>query len=229
MKIKFGALVVEGRGKIGGQVASRNRAGSYLRNKVSPVNPNTSAQNNARSFLTTLSQAWRGLTAAQRSSWNNAVGDFAKTDVFGDLKNPSGFNLYQRLNLNLLHIGEATIDVAPLPSEVLTAGIGALSIDIGAGDAYTIATDAAVPTATSMEVWATPSLSPGKNFVKSELRLLEVFDAAAASPHDIKASYEARFGVATAGSKVFVQIKFVNQATGQASTTQQASTIVADT
>ena len=30
MKMKWGALVVDGRGKIGGQVASKNRAGAYL-------------------------------------------------------------------------------------------------------------------------------------------------------------------------------------------------------
>lgn len=227
--MKFGALVVDGRGKIGGHVASKNRAGAYLRTKVTPVNPNTSSQNAARSRLTTLSQAWRDLTQAQRDSWNSAVENFSKTDIFGDIKNPTGFNLFQRLNNVLTLIGEATINSAPQPSGVLTALIGALSVDVGAGDLMTIATGAAVPAGTSMIVRATPGLSPGINFVKSEYRVIQIFDAAAASPHDIKAAYQAKFGVPAEGQKVFVEISFVNQATGQVSTRQSTSAIVAST
>lgn len=227
--MKFGALVVDGRGKIGGHVASKNRGGAYLRTKVTPVNPNTSAQSASRNRLTTLSQSWRGLTAAQRATFNAAVGDFSKTDIFGDVKNPSGFNLYQRLNNNLSNIGVAAINVAPLASAVDTVSIGALTIDVGAGDAMTLALSASVPAGTSLQIWATPGLSPGVNFVKSEYRLLQVAAAAATSPVDIQSAYEARFGVPVAGQKVFVQIKFVNATTGQASTTQSTSTLVVST
>lgn len=229
MKAKFGAIVVAGSGKIGGHVASRNRAGAYFRTKVTPVNPQTSFQNTVRARLTTLAQAWRGLTAAQRAAWNASVGDFAKTDVFGDLKNPTGFNLYQRLNNNLASIGVAAIDVPPVPSEVSTVNIGALSIDIGAGDVNQIATSGNVPAGTTMQVWATPGLSPGISFVKSEYRLLQTFAAASASPHDIQTAYEARFGVPAAGQKVFCKIVFVNATTGQKSSEQSTNTIVLDT
>ena len=74
MKILWGALVVDGRRKIGGQVASKNRGGAYMRNKVTPVNPQTAAQTAIRNRLAGLSQAWRALTAAQRAAWNGAVG-----------------------------------------------------------------------------------------------------------------------------------------------------------
>ena len=37
MKTKFGAIIVAGSGKINGFVASKNRAGAYLRTKVTPV------------------------------------------------------------------------------------------------------------------------------------------------------------------------------------------------
>jgi hypothetical protein len=225
MKMKFGALVVDGRGKIGGHVASKNRAGAYLRTKVTPVNPNTSAQSEARSRLTGISQAWRALTVAQRASFNNAVQDFTKTDIFGDVKSPSGFNLYQRLNNNLSNIGAAAITVAPLASSVLTVVIGALVMD-ATTPAYTVALSGAVPAGTSMQIWATPGLSAGVSFVKSEYRLIQVEAAASGTPVDIAAAYTARYGSPVIGQKVFVQIKFVNTVTGQASTTQSASTLV---
>lgn len=226
MKVKWGAIVVAGRGKIGGHVASRNSAGAYFRTKVTPVNPSTSFQEEARNRLGTLSQNWRDLTEAQRTSWNSAVGDFAKTDIFGDLKNPTGFNLYQRLNNNLTVVGAANIDVAPLASEVLTETIGALVVDIGVGDAITIALADAVPAGTSIEIWATPALSQGKDFVKSEFRLVQVSPAATATPIDFQANYETRFGAPAEGGKVFCQIKYINNATGQASPVQKTSTTV---
>jgi hypothetical protein len=225
MKMKFGALVVDGRGKIGGHVASKNRAGAYLRTKVTPVNPNTSAQSSARNRLTTISQGWRALTAAARASFNNAVQDFTKTDIFGDVKSPSGFNLYQRLNNNLSNIGAAAITVAPLASAVPTVIIGALVFDITT-PTYTVGLSASVPAGSAMEIWATPGLSAGISFVKSEYRLIQVEAAASTSPVDIETAYLARYGAPVAGQKVFVQIKFVNILTGQASTTQSASTIV---
>jgi hypothetical protein len=120
MKMKFGALVVAGSGKIGGQVASRNRAGAYLRTKSTPINPQTASQSAVRSRLASISQSWRDLTAAQRAAWNGSVSNFQKTDVFGDLRNPTGFNLYQRLNNNLVTIGKTEIQVPPVPSEVLS-------------------------------------------------------------------------------------------------------------
>jgi len=229
MKIKWGALVVAGRGKIGGHVGSRNSAGDYLRTKVTPVNPNTSAQALVRNRLAVISQAWRGLTEDQRTSFNAAVSDFAKTDIFGDLKNPTGFNLYQRLNNNLSVVGATAITVAPRPEAVLTTVIGALAIDVGVGDAMTLATSGAVPAGTSMEIWGTPGLSPGKSFVKSEYRLLAVVAALGTSPFNLQSVITAKFGVPAVGSKVFAQIKFVNTTTGQASTTQSTSTIVVST
>jgi hypothetical protein len=91
MKMKFGAFVVAGSGKIGGHVASRNRSGAFLRTKVTPTNPQTGAQNAVRSLLASLSSAWRSLTGAQRAAWNGAVSAFPRTNVFGDIVNDGSY------------------------------------------------------------------------------------------------------------------------------------------
>jgi hypothetical protein len=113
MKIKYGSLVVDGSGKIGGHVASKGRAGSVLRTKITGINPQSSAQNKSRALLGSLSTGWSNLTEAQRDSWNGAVKDYATTDIFGDIKTPSGFNLYVKLNANLIASGQTAIDIAP--------------------------------------------------------------------------------------------------------------------
>ena len=133
MKVKWGLMVTEGRGKLGGHVASKNRASAYFRTKVTPVNPQSTAQNTVRSRLTTRAQAWKGLSAANRAAWNAAVGDFQKTNIFGDTVSPSGFNLYCMLNNNLLAAGQSAIAAPPIPEAVNDIIIGALTVAAGAG------------------------------------------------------------------------------------------------
>ena len=226
MKMKFGAIVVGGRGKIGGHVASQNRGGAYLRTKVTPVNPQTGAQLNVRSRLTNFSQAWSGLTEEQRLAWNNAVGDYARTDIFGDLRNPSGFNLFQRLNNNLAIVSESQIDTPPLPGAVGSCYATALSFsNLPSNLSLTLSNT--VPTATAVQVWATPPVSAGKSFVKSQFRLITVLASAATSPADISVAYVEKYGEgASAGQKVFVKTVAVSTETGQVSTPSQVSTIV---
>ena len=228
MKAKWGAIVVDGRGKIGGHVASKNRAGSYFRTKVTPVNPQTSAQTTVRNRFSGLSSAWRSLTAAQRASWNSAVSDFAKTDIFGDLKNPTGFNLYQRLNNNLLTCGEAAITTPPaaLAVDAFT------SMTVAAEDA-TVAEDVAITFTLDVaadhlvKVYATPPMSPGKSFVKSEYRLISILANSESSPYDATAEYQAVFGSTGAvGQKIFLKCIQVEETSGIAGTPIEASTLV---
>ena len=180
MKMKWGALVVDGRGKIGGQVASKNRSGAYLRTKVTPVNPRSGSQITVRNRLSGLSQGWRGLTAANRAAWNSAVSDFAKTNIFGDLVNPTGFNLYQRLNNNLLRIGEAALSTPPAPAAIDDIVIGALTAAAAAGT-VSLAYTASAGSGSEIEVYATPPLSAGVSFVKTEYRLIGSFTSDTAS------------------------------------------------
>lgn len=227
MKLKFGALVVAGRGKIGGHVASRNRSGAYLRTKVTPVNPATTSQTEVRSRFSGLSSGWRSLTAAQRNSFLGAVQAYATTDIFGDLKNPSGSNLYQRLNNNLLTIGESAITTAPAVAAVPTMSSMSLAAAAGA-QSFGITFAPVIPATVKFKVFATQAVSAGVNFVKSEYRLIGVADSTDTSVLDYSAEYIAKFGaVGAAGGKIFVKLVPVLVASGLEGTAITASAIIA--
>lgn len=226
MKVKFGSIVTEGRGKINGHVASRNRAGAYFRTKVTPVNPNTSYQATVRSRMAARAQAWRGLTASQRAAWNAAVKDFAKTDIFGDIQNPSGFNLYCSLNNNLINIGESALTTPPVASAVINFTSFSIAAAEGAGT-LTLTFAAAIAATEKILVFATPALSPGKNFVKSEFRQIDVLTNADTSPYSAETEYEAKFGdIGAAGQKIFVKLVPVSVASGQQGIGVIASAII---
>lgn len=225
MKIKFGSLVVDGRGKIGGHVASKNRGGSYLRTKVTPVNPQTTAQQNVRNSFTDLSQGWRGLTANQRLEWNNAVSNYTRTNIFGDLRTPSGKDLFQRLNGNLLAAGQATIN-----SPVMPQGSGSFTsftmVADTTGGGLDLTFAPTIPAGMTAIVTATAPVSPGVSFVKNKFRQIDELAAGTTSPQDVAAAYIAKFGALPAiGSKVFVKMDIVNNTSGERSVPIQAESI----
>lgn len=225
-KIKFGMMMTDARNKLGGQVFSKNRGGAYIRTKVTPANAQTSFQTAVRSILTFLAQNFRALTANQILAWNNAVSDFSGTDIFGDVRNPSGINLYIRLNANLAKIGEAYITAPPLPTNVEALTGITLAAAAGAGTVSIGADQAAVGAGLKMYIEATPGLSPGKNFVKSEFRTIGYTGIAAVLPYAAGALYTAKFGAMTAGQKLFVRVRTVDTVTGLESLSQVVETII---
>lgn len=214
MKAKFGSIVVDGRGKLGGHVYSKNRGGAYVRTKVTPVNPQTTAQLLVRGFFTMLSQSWRTLTDTQRQAWNGAVENFQRTDIFGDIKKPSGINLYMRLNQNLLNAGGAIIDTPPAPTST-PESITFSSAPNGTVPALSIVfAPSPVPADVAYVIEATPCLSPGKSFIKNQYRNIKVIPAAGATPNNALAAYTAKFGDLVTGQIVGLRIKAVDLLTG---------------
>jgi hypothetical protein len=223
MKAQFGALVVAGSGKINGWVASRNRGGAYFRTKVTPINPSTAAQQNARGILGSLSTQWSQLTEAERLSFNNAVADFATTDIFGDIRNPSGINLFVKLNTNLINTGQGQITSAPAKEEFLYSGIVSVDMDVSLQTALvTLAnTDNG---GSKVLVLATPTLSNGTTFVKNRLRVVASADIVV-DEIDLTAGYLAKYGAFALGANIVVGFRIIS-ATGQASVFQSLKAAV---
>lgn len=226
MKIIYsGIAMVDGRGKINGSVASKNKGGAYVRTKVTPTNPQTTSQQNARNRLATASQAWRDLTESERQSWIDAAPNFPYTDVFGQSKQLSGFQLYVKLNSNLALIGEAAIDVAPAPVAIPQLELATLVADDSANTVIITGTTP-VPADFAMVVMATPNVTAGKSFVKNLFRFVAALAAAATSPFAITVPYVALFGDPVEGNKIFVKCFYISTITGQAGIPVQAQTIV---
>jgi hypothetical protein len=155
------------------------------------------------------------------------VSNFARTDIFGNLKNPSGFNLYQRLNNNVLTFGEEANVLPPQP--VSTDQFSNLVLTAAAGTpALSLALDIVVGASSGVKVFATPPLSPGVDFVKSEYRLIDTDSSVGPSPINLLTLYTAKFGsIGTAGQKIFVKLVPCGFDTGIEGTAVTASAIIA--
>jgi hypothetical protein len=223
-KVKFSALVSEMRNKLNGSVFSKNRAGNYLRNKVTPVNPQTSFQTAVRSRFGTLSAGFRDLTASQVAAWNSASANFPVIDIFGDTKFLSGIQLYVRLNSNLEQAGQVSIANPPAPALAPTPGLVSVESDVSDGTITATFTEATVVAGQTLMIWATPPVSNGKSYVKNLFRSLGTFTITT-NEADITAAYVARFGTLAVGQKTFYRAVYINNTSGQQSVPIEVSTV----
>lgn len=207
MKIKFGAIVTDGRGKIGGHVASKNRSGAYMRTKVTPVNPNTTAQSKARNLLTSFSQMWRTLTDEQRKAWSGAVSDYAKTDIFGDIKKPTGLNLFIKVNTNLSNVEMLPVLVPQPLVEAPASSLNQAVFSLGSGE-LTIEYNGYDFNGKYVLIRATKPLSAGVSFVKSEFRVIGNGQVNAGNIV-LSNAYQNKFGSPVNGDSIFVTSQFV--------------------
>jgi hypothetical protein len=222
-KIKFGMIVTDGRGKLGGQVFSKNRGGAYIRSKVTPTNPQSTAQTIVRQSFAEYSQNWSALSAALISAWNAAVSSWSRTDIFGDLRNPTGKNLYLRLNQNATLAGYPSIGAPPEKAEMVSGIVtevdfsqsGALIEFVG----VYAGSDARVVFSTSGAV------SNGTSYVKNKLRVFETSLAVDVADDTTYNLYVGKFGTPVVGQKVFFGIKYV-LSNGQTSPVQIVETVV---
>ena len=213
-KIKLGAIVTDIRGKLGGHVFSKNRSGAYMRTKVTPTNPQTSYQSLVRGIFAAISSAWSSLTDTQRLSFRDKVQQYTSTDIFGDIKVPSGKTLHHKLNQNLELSGQAQVSTCPSPAEVPFANMLSATATIAGADLSVYLLGDTV--GSKLMIFGTPSLSQGTKFVKNQLRFLGSIAGVDDTDFDILSIYNAKFGAFVAGANVVIGVKVIN-ANGQAS------------
>lgn len=190
-------------GSAGNLTSSRNRSGQYQRQRSIPTQPRTTAQINQRARLTSQSAAWRGLSDAQRASWNGFAASFTVVNSLGQSINLTGHQCFVKVNSVNLLIGDAAVSVPPaLPSFVACT---ATAIACAAGTpAFTIS-GTTPASGTKHMVYASPQGSAGATF-NGTYRYLCTVTTYTAGSYNLLSAYTGKFGTLVAGKKVFVKI-----------------------
>lgn len=217
-RVKFGAMMVDARGKLGGHVFTKARSGATIRTKVTPLNGQTSAQGAVRSTFGTLSQSWRTLSEEQRIAWNNKAATVGKTNVFGDSYFPSGKNLYVAINTNILNAGGSAIKIPPVDIALPDVLLSGITFDSLAQALEVELQSLTNPTGNTALVFCSPCLSKGVFNASGKERFVSAVNLTGTSTvADIYADYVAKYGALLSGSKIFVKVKIVNASSGQSS------------
>lgn len=226
MKAKWSGIgTVDGRGKLNGSVASKNKSGAIWRVKVTPLNPRTPAQVSVRAIFGGLSTAWKTLTQAQRDAWNALANNVTYTDIFGDARKINGNSFYVKLNANLSAAGQSTISNAPV-YEPPTYEIG-LDVNASVSSVVLISMLPEVPAGTTAIVQATPCVSAGKLNISNRYRQITTIDSGGVlNSADVYSQYRDTFGSPIVDQRLGVRVWLVDNTTGAASLKNDASVIV---
>lgn len=231
-KVNFGTLAADARGKVDGIVYSKNRSGAYVRTKVTPVNPGTVHQANARSILGVLSQQWSGtFDDAGRAAWTTFANTFTINNIFGNAIALNGLNYSVRINAVLSQIGATLLVIPPASPATTPIPIDTTSLVVASG--LTISFDQTALPATAgtlFYIYATPGLPAGRNATQSDYRLLGTAAPASTGslPHVINFTtiYTARFGAFVVGTRIAVLVSTVDPLVGVPTVAQPMTTIV---
>lgn len=224
----------EVRGSVNGNVFARNKNGAYVRNRTTPINPNTAKQSTVRSGFASVAAAWRSATSAQRGGWDTLAASNPYVDSLGQSQYYSGFQLYMKLNQNLLAIGGSIINDAPAVPSIPSISLAtSFSIETGPVDTITVTpTFSASAADFTLIINGTSAKSAGVNsFKRGDYKFLQV-DAGptTAVAIDCATTWGALFGPLSSavGSKVSVQARLVHTASGWTSPVVNVNTIVVD-
>ncbi|MBG7617665.1 MAG: hypothetical protein IZT57_04780 [Chloroflexi bacterium] len=123
-RIKFGSIITEGHGSLGGHTIQNSRGGAQLRTK--PINKKkpTAAQSLIRSYNPQLQYGWRALTEVQRSTWNAYAVSHQVLNKVHPVKVISGHSLWMSLQFGYISLG------LPFQSDVFKAVTGALGSEL---------------------------------------------------------------------------------------------------
>ena len=184
--------------------ASRNRFGQYLRNRRSPVNVNSPAQQVARANFAANAQAWGNLTDEQRLAWTNYAAQHPIRNSLGAQVTLTGAQMYNSVNNVLLASGQTVVSVPPAGPTPTMDGLS-----IGS----TIPTDINIQVETlsvaeldALQIWCSPPMSPGRTF-NNDFRLLEYVEGYDAGTNiSIEELIGGKFGTIVVGQKYMIKV-----------------------
>jgi hypothetical protein len=224
------------RGTIGGTTYSRNASGAYARNYVKPVNANTAKQQFVRNQFSSVSNAYRSLTLAQRQSYKDMAPFYTRVDSVGNVVTPTASQLFARINGALLQNGYITtsgfLTICPVPVSIsnpssLTATSDIPATELKASTVFGNNTTT-VPADTVLIISATPAISAGIKSVPnnsySRIGVVEGGDDTATA--DFYSAYVNNFGVPSLNGVIHVKVQLMSIVTGQLSTELESICVV---
>ena len=212
-------IVSKWSGSLAGIVGSHNKGGMYLRQRSTPINPNTSFQQAIRNAVKLFTADWTDvLTSVQRDAWEVYAQNQPLTNTLGESRQIPPLAHYVRSNVSRDQAGLTRVDDAPVlftlptftdPSFAVTGSTGAVSVTFDDAD------DWANEDGGALLLYGSRPQSAGINFFNGPYRFLDVIEGDAITPPTSPFAATSPF-LGTTGSKYFFFVR-VSRADGRLS------------
>jgi hypothetical protein len=202
--IKYGAIITEIKGKVGGSVFQSNKAGFTMKNKpkiaIDRAKARTFGDGHQNLLFSSAIKNWSQITEANRSSWSALVGTWQFNNKFGDVYNGSPYQIQNSCNINRQLLELAMLAPAPTYNPAVDPGLSYANFSLSGTFNGTIANAGANGQLVYVE--ASQPVNPTKNISRVQFRKFGVIVSAAGTAN-YKAAYIAWLGFTPALGTVF--------------------------
>ena len=129
-RTKFGSIITDIRGSIGGHTFTNGSSGTFIRTKVKPVTRFSSSIQRQRDCMLTLSAAWKNLSVEELETWMTIYTDYTFTNSLGKVYTVSPYALFQALNTPLVLSGRGAVTLLDYPS---SKDLTSFTVSVGSG------------------------------------------------------------------------------------------------
>ena len=206
-RVKLGVAFTDIRGKQGGSVWATNQGGLYYRNNHNTGQRQTLSQNQRRISLASVSGLWRKLTSDQRNAWIAAAPDFPTTNIFGDPRIPTGYELFMRINMELKTLRQSLRNTPPTPTSIPVIGAIVWQNMVPSNQGLEFSEASAADSL--YKIFVTRPMSPGIQKIPVRWYLIKVSATGGLNRINFSTEYQAKFGVPVVGSQIFAKVVFV--------------------
>ena len=211
--VKYGAIVTDIKGKIGGTVFQGGRSGGIIKNKPLARGVKKGVQigkwsivkqtNNLNFGL--ITKSWGFLDENQRNSWSGLLGVWTFINKFGEVYNGTPYQIFMACSINRLILTNNLLNTAPPVKDAVDPEFNIDSWSLAAG--LIITSNITLPNEQTAVVSATFQTTNTKNFGSLSTRTMYVADFQAEVIWNLTTEYIDTFGYSPAiGSFVWIEL-----------------------
>lgn len=214
MKLKFGAIITEGVGKLGGHDFINSRYGPNLRTRSLRTSKVSQPESFRKGILRKVSTGWRELTQVQRDAWNNWADSIDWNNSFYGTIKLSGEQLFCKINALYYNWSGIAWSNPPAFSNTVQSQFTSVTV-YGSGGPLILYWENWVPVNSWLYIWATPPLSQGVTTKPKFFKYIGRVQTLDPTPVDFYDRYIAVFGsVGEPGSKILFKSYVFNVVSG---------------
>lgn len=219
--LKYGAIVTEIKGKIGGTIFQGGKSGGTAKNKgihgkakgyargTSSATFGDGGLQNRINF-SDVAKMWQQLSEVDRDSWSSLLGVYTFTNKFGDVYNGTAYMIFFAQNLLSKYLGLSFLNAAQLENPTIDAGLTCSDYSISGDFERTVAN--ALPVKNYLSVEGSQLVSPNTSLSKLRFRKAGIYSIQLANTLSYKTEVDTFFGgVPPLGSVFYIRTWYTRQ------------------
>ena len=207
--IKFGAIVTDARGKLGGHVLQKSFQSSIVKSYYRGGRVRSQWTDEQQRKVNNIRARWATYNASLRNAWAVAAQGITKPNRFGDNVQLTGRQLYQQTQMRLYDSGLTVYDSpVGMVTRVPSPSLSSVTFNITTGQC--ISTGATAPTGTRY-VYRLQRVAPGATRPRRGCFLfMRNTGSTSFTAALVYNEYVARWGVPTTSTVIFADVYLVN-------------------